>query len=539
MTSVRTLAVGCPRWPIVAADLPPDAPSAVFFANRVVSASPEAIAYGIRRGMRRREAQARCPEVEVLTHDPARDARTFEKIVTVVESFSPRVEVVRPGLCVLAARGPARYFGGEYALRDRVADAVDDTIDLHRTHVLHLDDRSRTGIADGPFAASLAAARGVVVPEGGSPAFLSPFPIRVLDSIGGHPRTPGQPDLCDLFFRLGLRTLGDLAALPAGRVAARFGADGEIAHRLARGEDDRLLEPRVVPPDLQITRELDPPAHRVDVAMFAGKAAADELAEKLGSKGLACAKLAITATTEHGEERTRVWRYSAAFTPAAIAERVRWQLEGWLQSDGALTGGIAFLRLSPEDVGPANGSAVGFWNRRGDVSDRVRRAVARVQGLLGQNGAQQPVLQGGRHPSEQVHVVAWGDPVSPARPGLPGRQKVQGPVEVELPPWPGRLPGPTPALVHAEPPHVELVDADGRAVGVDGRFVATAHPQRARVGGRWLQVASWTGPWPVDEKWWDASAHRRRARFQIALDDGSAHLLSLEEGRWRVEATYD
>jgi protein ImuB len=529
MTALRTLAVGCPRWPIVAADLPPDAPSAVFFANRVVSVSPEAMAFGIRRGMRRREAQARCPELEVLAHDPARDARTFEKVVTVVESFTPRVEVVRPGLCVLAARGPARYFGGEDALRERVADAVDDTIDLHRAHVLHLDDRSRTGIADGPFAASLAAVRGVVVPEGGSRTFLSTFPIRVLD----------QPDLCDLFFRLGLRTLGDLAALPAGRVTARFGADGEIAHRLARGEEDRLLEPRTIPPDLTITRELDPPAHRVDVAMFVGKAAADELAERLGSQGLACAKLAITAITEHGEERTRVWRYSAAFTPAAIAERVRWQLEGWLQDEGALTGGIAFIRLSPEDVGPATGSAVGFWNRRGDVSDRVRRAVARVQGLLGPSGAQQPVLQGGRHPSEQVHVVAWGDPVEPARPGLPGRQSVQGPVEVELPPWPGQLPGPTPAVVYDQPLEVELVDAQGNAIAVNGRFAATAHPKRARFGGRWLHVDSWTGPWPVDEKWWDDAAHRRRARFQIALDDGSAHLLSLEEGRWRVEATYD
>ncbi len=542
--TVRTLAVGCPRWPIVSADLPPDAPAAVFFANRVVSSSPAAVEFGIRRGMRRREAQARCPEVEVLVHDPARDARAFEKVVAVVESFSPRVEIVRPGLCVLAARGPARYFGGEDALRERVADAVDDTIDLLRTHPVHLDDRSRTGIADGPFAAALAATRGAVVPPGESPTFLAPFAIRVLD----------QPDLCDLFFRLGLRTLGDLAALPAGRVTARFGVDGEIAHRLARGEDDRLLEPRVTPPDLTVVRELDPPAHRVDIAMFAGKAAADELAQRLGELGLACAKLAITATTEHGEERTRVWRYSAAFTPAAIAERVRWQLEGWLQSDGALTGGISIIRLAPEDVGPAIGSAVGFWGRRGQdaplgapsnwVSDRVRRAIGRLQGLLGQSGAQQPTLQGGRHPSEQVHLVAWGDPVEPARPGLPGAKKVQGPVEVELPPWPGRLPAPAPSLVYTEPQPAEVVASDGSTVGVSGRFAATSGPSRVRFGGRgqgtgWLDVVSWTGPWPVDEKWWDEAAHRRRARFQIALADGTAHLLTLEDNRWQLEATYD
>ncbi|MGH2759105.1 MAG: DNA polymerase Y family protein [Actinomycetota bacterium] len=528
--SERRIAVGCPRWAIVAADLPPDAAAAVFFANRVVSASPEAVAFGIRRGMRRREAQARCPEVEVLAHDPARDARTFEKIVSVVESFSPRVEVVRPGLCVLASRGPARYFGGEDALRQRVADAVDDTIDIVRVHPLHLDDRARTGIADGSFAAALAAARSTVVPPGGSRAFLAGFLVDVLD----------QPELCDLLRRLGLRRLGDLAKLPAGRVGARFGAEGVIAHRLARGDGDRLLEPRVAPPELTVTRELDPPAHRVDIAMFAGKAAADELAGGLAALGLACAKLAITACTEHGEERMRVWRYSAAFTPAAIAERVRWQLEGWLQ-EGGLTGGISIIRLTPEDVGPAHGSAVGFWGRRGDVSDRVRRAVARVQGLLGPDGARQPTLQGGRHPSEQVRAVPWGDPVEPERAGLPGTKTVAGPVEVELPPWPGQLPAPAPTVVYDQPPTAEVLDDNGSPVGVSGRFAATSVPSRVRLSGRgaWTDVVSWAGPWPADERWWDPAGHRRRARFQIALADGTAHLLALEEGEWQLEATYD
>src|SRR5207247_5703170 len=180
--------------------------------------------------------------------------------------------------------------------------------------------------------------------------------------------------------RLGIRTLGDLAALDAGRVVARFGSDGAIAHRLARGDDTRLLEPRAIPPDLIVTRELDPPAHRVDAAMFVGKSLADSLAARMVGLGLACAKIAITAQTEHGEERTRVWRYSAAFTPAAIAERVRWQLEGWLHDEAALSGGISLIRLEPEDVGPATGVSVGRWGPRGDLSHRVRRANAALAG---------------------------------------------------------------------------------------------------------------------------------------------------------------
>lgn len=532
----RTLAVGCPRWAIVTADLPPEAPAAIFSANRVVSASPEAVACGVRKGMRRREAQSIVPDIEVLAHDPTSAARAFEPIVGAVESFGPSVEIVRPGLCVLAARGPARYFGGEPALRRRVAEAVDATVAAMRTHPVHIDDRTRTGIADGPFAATLAAIRGHIVPPLGSPEFLAPFGVDMLENL----------DLTDLLRRLGIHTLGQLAALPRHRVVARFGIDGEIAHRLASGDDERLLEPRPVQPDLMIRRELDPPANRVDVAMFAGKAAADELSAKLMEFGLACAKLEISIETEHGEERTRIWRYSSAFTPAAIAERVRWQLEGWLGDRNAPTGGIAWLRLQPLDVGPATGTKVGFWNRhRGGegVSDRVRRSIARVQGLLGQHGAQQATLSGGRHPSEQATLVAWGDPVEAQRPGLPGTRTAAGPVEVELPPWPGRLPTPSPAIVHPtvhpKALRTDVMDAHGKRVGVTGRATVSSPPARVRLNGRWNDVVGWAGPWPVDERWWDDDAHRRRARFQVALADGTAHLLTLEAGDWKVEATYD
>ena len=158
--------------------------------------------------------------------------------------------------------------------------------------------------------------------------------------------------------------------------------------------------------------------------MFAGKAAADELAEQLMGLGLACAKLSITVVTEHGEERTRTWRYSAAFTPSAIAERVRWQLEGWLAEGAQLSGGIEIVRLVPDDVGPATGAQPGFWSRRGDVSDRVRRAIARIQGLLGQHGARttRPV---GRTSSERAGDASSRGAIrsSPRSRGCPVRRR--------------------------------------------------------------------------------------------------------------------
>src|SRR5438445_13292837 len=80
MAAVCTLVVRCPDWPVIAAGVPLDHPAAVFFANRVVASSPAARADGVTAHMRRRESQARCPELIVLECDPARDARAFEPI---------------------------------------------------------------------------------------------------------------------------------------------------------------------------------------------------------------------------------------------------------------------------------------------------------------------------------------------------------------------------------------------------------------------------------------------------------------------------
>jgi protein ImuB len=77
-------------------------------------------------------------------------------------------------------------------------------------------------------------------------------------------------------------------------------------------------------------------------------------------------------------------------------------------------------------------------------------------------------------------------------------------------------------------------------VAITARGHIGAAPARVSLGGgRWADVTAWAGPWPADERWWDSRARRRRARLQLQLADGSAHLVALERGRWWLEATYD
>ncbi|MDQ2650577.1 MAG: DNA polymerase Y family protein, partial [Actinomycetota bacterium] len=96
------------------------------------------------------------------------------------------------------------------------------------------------------------------------------------------------------------------------------------------------------------------------------------------------------------------------------------------------------------------------------------------------------------------------------------------------------------AWVHHEPVAAEVVDQDGAPVAVSGRQVLSAAPARVSVdGGPWLDVLAWAGPWPLEERWWDAARARRRARLQLVTADGRACLTVLERGQWQVEATYD
>jgi protein ImuB len=531
----RVLVAWCPDWAVVAAGVALDRPAIVVHANRVVACSPAARAEGVVEGLRRREAQGRCPQAELLAADPARDARAFEPAIAALDVLCPRVEITRPGSCALATRGPSRYHGGDEALAERVGAVLSGALGgVAQVHV---------GVADGMLAATGAARRAtpdtpVVVPAGASAAFLAPWPVTTLveaavAEVAGLPEDR-TAEIVDVLGRLGLRTFGALAGVPAGDVLARFGTEGAVLRRLARGLDARPLAARHPAPDLVVTVELDPPVERVDTAAFVAVGLAGELHQKLGRRGLACTRVVVAAETEHGETLERCWRHEGTLGAAAVAERVRWQLDGWLSGSAATrpTAGITRLVLRPEEVVAARGRQLGFWGGETLLDERAARALARVAGLLGAEAVRVPERQGGRGPGEQLTMVpsmavdlVEGRPA--ARPGWVSE------------PWPGRLPAPTPALVHPDPPPVDLVDGDGHVVGVSGRGAITASPETLVTGGVRAAVEAWAGPWPADERWWDPGAHRRRARLQVVTGDGTAHLLTLEGGRWWLEATYD
>lgn len=504
----------CPDWPVVVAGVDPVAPVVVVAAGHVVACSAAARATGVRRGQRLRDAQRHCPSLIVHARDVDAEARAFEPVVARVEAFCPRVEVVRPGMCAIGTRGPARYFGGEKALVDKITQAAAECGFV-----------CRAGIADGIFAAQLAARtgqNGVVVPLGETPRFLAPHPVELLE----------HPELAHLLTRLGIHTIGDFAALPAEDVFARFGSEGVTAHRLARGWEPRPLAPRPASADLSAVMEFDPPEVAAEPVVFAGKALAGQMHTNLASYGLACVRVEVQVEFDGGATYSRLWRHDGLLSALAVAERVRWQLDGWQTGRSPAVprseiprGGIAVLRLIPDQMVPDEGRQLGLWGEA-LVSDRAARAAARVQSMLGHEAVTRPVPAGGRGPGDQVMLVPFGDSRTPP---LPADR-----------PWPGRIPAPFPATVYLAPLPASVTCASGEPVTVTGRAAVSAPPAQLIIDGRpALKITAWAGPWPVCEQWWDPARARRLARFQFVTEDGAAWLAAVEDGHWFIEASYD
>ena len=513
---VRSLVLWVPDWPVVALTRDPASgigeaePVAVVEANTVTACSAAARAEGVRRGQRRRDAQARCPRLRVAASDPVRDQRLFEPVVARIEEAAPGVQPIRPGLCALRARGPARYYGGEEPAAHVLLAAL---AELGLTDV-------RAGVADGPFTAEQAARTAPAgdvrsVPGGAAAAFLAPLPVTALD----------DPGLAELLARLGVHTLGAFAALDAVRVIDRFGPQGARLHALAGGRDSRPVQPRTPPPELAREVTFEPPLELVEQVGFGVRIAADEFIAGLGAEGLVCTELRVELEVERSAGSTRVWLHPGSFDAAGVVDRVRWQVQALGESGGLTdgTGGVTRVRILPEAVDAASHHQPAIFGAGTD--ERVHHTLSRVQAMLGHRGVLTPAVGGGRWLAERQVLVPWGDRVVLAKER--GR------------PWPGSLTAPLPGTVFEPARPVQVQDAAGTAVAIDGRGTLSAPPAVLTDGGRTREIEAWAGPWPVSERGWDAARTRRAHRFQLVDADQNAWLVVHERGVWALEGRYD
>lgn len=270
--------------------------------QRVGDVSARAEAFGIRPRMRVGEALARCPDLRLVSPDSEATLALWGALLDRLEAIGARVESDRPGSAFFEATGLERLHGGldgVLGATQRVVPAV-----------------ARLGAAPARFVAQAAAGssrrRPRVVGAGEVTAFLAPLPVSLLAI------RPGLEDMAGTLDRLGIRTLGELARLPAPVVVERFGHPGLQALELAHGRDARL-EPRR-PPEAVVERlELPDAATGPQLERALGLLVARLLARR-ERRGRSLR--GITLSVRFVESGT--WRVTVALRrPSADPERLR------------------------------------------------------------------------------------------------------------------------------------------------------------------------------------------------------------------------
>ena len=277
----------------------------------VLACSRAAWAAGVRLGMTATAARFASSDVRVVSADGGLERETVRAIadalldVSAVVDLGGRVSASGAHLAMYC-EVPGKTRGATFG--SRVLDVLDS-----------LGLAGRVGIADDRFTAWVAAShsaeggaredRGVVsVPRGGSAAFLAPRPLSLLAIT---------PEVQHMLEALGVRTLGEFAALPAPSVSRPLEADYQA---LARGDSGSALRPYA--PDAPIREEL---VVRHEGSLFGGAAAVGMLVERvalrLAGRGRGASRLELTILGEHGE-RVVPLTADAATSVDALAELI-------------------------------------------------------------------------------------------------------------------------------------------------------------------------------------------------------------------------
>jgi protein ImuB len=370
-----------------------------------VSAAAEA--FGVVRGMRLGEAMSRCPGLRLIPPDPEGVRALWNGVLDLLEGIGAEVESDIPGAAYFESSGLHGLHGGDLG---GVLTAARRALAGHARAGAHGIAGARFGAAPSRFAAHAAALqarprrgrRVQVVEERSVSAFLAPLPVTLLRT---RLELQGLPDVLE---RLGIRTLGEVAALPSRAVAERFGHPGLLAHDLARGTDLPLLPRR--PPE--------PVSERLDLPDAASGQQLERALELLVARVLARRErrgrtlrgLAVSARFVAGG----TWRVAVTLRHAsADPERILITLKPKLAELPAPAGSLA---LEVEAFGPPAQDQGRLLDEAAAVRRaRLGEAVRQARQAAGAEAAMKvlEVDPGSRVPERRAVLAPFPDPPAP------------------------------------------------------------------------------------------------------------------------------
>lgn len=432
----------------------------------------------------------------------AAEGSDVDALAGAAREFSPRIEQYGEREIVLDLSGLTRLFGdarsigeelrrtaADRGLRVRVAIAGTST-------AARLLVRSRAGLT--------------IAAPGDEPHALAPLPIVLLAAVACA--AGDEQGVCDTLRRWGLRTLGDVAALPADEVSARLGHTGVQWQRVARGEDARPLVPSMPEERFEEALDLEWPIDGLEPLSFVLGRLLEPLSARLERRGRGAAVLHVRLRLTTREVHERSLQLPA---PMRDAKTLRTLALLDLESHPPR----AAIDRVVVAIDPTPGRIVQFslLTRPLPSPEQVSTLIARLNALMGEGRCGSPAM-----------VDTWEPGAFAMQPFAP-KDSPQEVVQADAVATPAvalrRFRFPVPARVWLEDGRPGRVTTDRRGLG----------------GGR---VEACAGPWRTSGGWWmdSPAAHTwNRDEWDVMLADGATYRLFRERAgdRWFVEGILD
>jgi protein ImuB len=473
---------------------------------RIVTVSAEAKRAGVRAGVTAAQGAAACPGLALLPVAEMDRVAAEAALGDLGFGFASRID-----------REPARVFlqiddlGALYSSEMAIAQAI-------AARALHVGLGIRVGIAARKSIARIATRAGerLVIPTGQEAATLAPLPVRWLGE-------PLPAALADTLERWGIATMGAFAALPAGEIGLRLGAEGVQLHRLARGDDEEPFLPALPVDAVEEALDLDDAIEDLEPLAFVLRGLCDRVLARLACRSLACSAITLRMRLHSRAFDVREINLAAPTRDAApLVQLLRLELTR-RPPDAPIIQLLVVAR--PARVRSAQ---LDLLRPAGPAPDRLATTIARLAALVGPDNVGAPRTENTwREEAAGLATFQLTEP-SPgtrARPGSPPKAAPVLTADISS----------RPALNIRRFRPAEEIEV---MLGPEGPAALRGKDTTARI-----LVAA--GPYRLSSEWWlsdpDGHAGFSRDYWDVHASDGAIYRLHHDRHRdqWFLDGYYD
>jgi len=474
---------------------------------RVFACNPAAEAAGVEIGMTKVQAE-QCRQLLLRKRIVEQENAAQSALIECALAFSPLVESTAAGAVLFEIAGTNRVFGPPQKLARQIVQSA-----------ARLGIEVNVASAENPDAA-LIAAKGrtgtSIVHSGEERKCLSALTINVLSP------TTEQAEILDAW---GIRTCGDLAALPTVPLVERLGQEGLRLHTLARGEVQRSLIAVDPPRNIEERIELEDSVTDLESLAFLLNRLLNQISARLRIRGVVTDEIRLRLDLEI--HRDRELHEEVQPTRSAVFERR-------LKFPVPIGDTKALLKLLQLDLAAHNPGApvksvaieampakprytqTGLFTPRAPESERLEVTLARLRAVVGEADEQGRNRVGApqvcdSHKPDDFQVVPFTAAATQAS-EYSFSQKSEVALNVFRPPLPARV-----RRRGSKPVHIAFAE-------LSAPIICAA------------------GPWFTSGLWWQDSERWDREEWDIAirLEPGlGLYRIFKESQRWFVEGLYD